>query len=210
MYFHGHVHVAAVPGRRAADLDDLDFFPYPAFGTQYDAEKALDAPIDGFMLSKAPKNVDRRARRSSSTSASRTTQVAWVTADVSNIAAAKDADTSKYTALQKKAAEVIGQAQRITQFLDRDTRPELRRPERACRRSCSSSCRTRTRTSPPSRRRSRTSGTPSGEPRLPEPSRSSRIVRGPDDAISPPTPPDRPARRGQLRPRPGRAAGSAC
>ncbi len=35
----------------AADLADLDFFPYPSFGTQYDAEKALDAPIDGFMLS---------------------------------------------------------------------------------------------------------------------------------------------------------------
>jgi len=34
-----------------ADLDDLDFFPYPNFGTEFDAEKALDAPIDGFMLS---------------------------------------------------------------------------------------------------------------------------------------------------------------
>ena len=34
-----------------ADLADLDFFPYPNFGTQYDAEKALDAPIDGFMIS---------------------------------------------------------------------------------------------------------------------------------------------------------------
>ena len=52
-----------------------------------------------------------------------------------NIAAAKDADTSGYTDLQKKAAEIIGGAQRITQFLDRDTRPTS--PGRtACRPSC--------------------------------------------------------------------------
>ena len=54
--------------------------------------------------------------------------MAWVTADPSNIAAAKDADTSGYTALQKKAAEVIGAAQRITQFLDRDTNPNFAGP----------------------------------------------------------------------------------
>jgi len=48
-----------------------------------------------------------------------------VTQDPGNIAAAKDADTSGYTALQKKAAELIGGAQRITQFLDRDTNPNF-------------------------------------------------------------------------------------
>src|SRR6202008_4132173 len=42
--------------------------------------------------------------------------------------AAKDADTSGYTPLQKKAAEVIGAAQRITQFLDRDTNPNFAAP----------------------------------------------------------------------------------
>ena len=47
---------------------------------------------------------------------------------MSNIAASKDADTSGYTPLQKKAAEVIGQAQRITQFLDRDTNPNFAGP----------------------------------------------------------------------------------
>ena len=30
-----------------ADLADLDFFAYPAFGNSFDAEKSLDAPIDG-------------------------------------------------------------------------------------------------------------------------------------------------------------------
>ena len=53
------------------------------------------------------------------------TQVAWVSQDPSNIAAAKNADTSKYTPLQLKAAQLIGDAQRITQFLDRDTNPNF-------------------------------------------------------------------------------------
>ena len=40
-----------------ADLADLDFFPYPYFGNQYDAEKALDAPIDGYMISSKSPNL---------------------------------------------------------------------------------------------------------------------------------------------------------
>ena len=41
------------------------------------------------------------------------------------IPTANDADTSTYSALQKKAVEVVGEAQRITQFLDRDTRSDF-------------------------------------------------------------------------------------
>jgi multiple sugar transport system substrate-binding protein len=127
MYFHGMFTSQQFQQAGQADLDDLDFFPYPSFGTQFDAEKALDAPIDGFALSKAPKNLDA-AKAFVEHLGQPETQVAWVSADKSNIAAAKDADTSGYTALQKKAAEVIGQAQRITQFLDRDTNPNFAGP----------------------------------------------------------------------------------
>ena len=127
MYFHGMFLSQNFQTAGQADLDDLDFFPYPSFGTQYDAEKALDAPIDGFMLSKAPKNLDG-SKAFLEYLAQPATQVAWVTADKSNIAASKDADTSGYTALQKKAAQVIGEAQRITQFLDRDTNPNFAGP----------------------------------------------------------------------------------
>ena len=111
-----------------ADLDDLDFFPYPDFGTQYDAEKALDAPIDGLMVSANSPNLQAdldSAKAFLEYIALPATQVAWVTADPSNVAAAKDADTSGYSPLQKKAAELIGNAQRITQFLDRDTNPNF-------------------------------------------------------------------------------------
>ncbi|MFL5680349.1 MAG: ABC transporter substrate-binding protein, partial [Chloroflexota bacterium] len=88
MYFHGMFVSQQFQTAGQADLDDLDFFPYPDFGTQYDAEKALDAPIDGFMLSKAPKNLDG-SKAFLEYLAQPATQVAWVTADKSNIAASK-------------------------------------------------------------------------------------------------------------------------
>ena len=114
-----------------AELDDLDFFPYPNFGTEFDAEKALDAPIDGFMVAaNSPtlgENLDA-AKAYMEFLAQPETQVTWVTADPGNIAASKNADTSGYTPLQKKAAELIGGAQRITQFLDRDTNPNFAGP----------------------------------------------------------------------------------
>jgi multiple sugar transport system substrate-binding protein len=114
-----------------ADLADLDFFPYPNFGTQYDAEKALDAPIDGFMIAKNSPSLSTDldgAKAFMEFLATGKAQVIYVTADQGNVAAAKDADTSGYTPLQKKAAELIGNAQRITQFLDRDTNPNFAGP----------------------------------------------------------------------------------
>lgn len=114
-----------------AELDDLDFFPYPNFGTQYDAEKALDAPIDGFMLAANSPSLAAdldAAKAFMEYLAQPATQVTWVSQDPGNVAAAKDADTSGYSPLQKKAAELIGNAQRITQFLDRDTNPNFAGP----------------------------------------------------------------------------------
>jgi multiple sugar transport system substrate-binding protein len=127
MYFHGMFASQQFQTAGQAELDDLDFFSYPTFGNEFDAEKALDAPIDGFMLSKAPKNLDG-SKAFLEYLAAPATQVAWVLQDRSNIAAAKDADTSGYNPLQKKAAQVIGEAQRITQFLDRDTNPNFAGP----------------------------------------------------------------------------------
>jgi multiple sugar transport system substrate-binding protein len=116
-----------------ADLADLDFFPYPALGTPYDAEKALDAPIDGFMVaaksaagSAGPEQ--DAAKQFVSFLGTGAAQTIYVTADPGNVAAAKDADTSGYNPLQKKAVELIGAAQKITQFLDRDTRPDFAGP----------------------------------------------------------------------------------
>jgi multiple sugar transport system substrate-binding protein len=112
----------------AADLADLDFFPFPNLGTTFDAEKALDAPIDGFMISSKSPSLSANLTASKAFIeylGQPATQVAWVTKDPGNIAAAKNADTAGYNPLQKKAAELIGAAQKITQFLDRDTNPNF-------------------------------------------------------------------------------------
>ncbi len=111
-----------------ADLADLDFFPFPTLGTQYDAENALDAPIDVVMQSK----------KSPTLTADQATADAWLQFYAKGstqkllfdqspgfIPAASDADTSAYSALQTKAVQLVSSAGKITQFLDRDSRPDF-------------------------------------------------------------------------------------
>ncbi len=49
----------------------------------------------------------------------------YLKSDPNNVAANGGADTSSYSPLQKKAAETIANAKSISQFLDRDTRPDF-------------------------------------------------------------------------------------
>ena len=52
MYFLGTFAV-----EQAGDAaNDVGFFPFPLLGTEFDSENAIDAPIDGFMMSANPKN----------------------------------------------------------------------------------------------------------------------------------------------------------
>ena len=44
------------------------------------------------------------------------------------VAANKTASTANYTPLQKRSAELIGSAKTISQFLDRDSRPDFTSP----------------------------------------------------------------------------------
>jgi len=52
-------------------------------------------------------------------------QATYLESDPNNIAANQDADTSNYSPLQNKAVELSGAADNISQFLDRDTRPDF-------------------------------------------------------------------------------------
>jgi hypothetical protein len=118
--------------KNQADIDDLDFFPYPTLGTQYDAEAALDAPIDTWQI--AAKSPSLAAEQAAAMAylefwAKGSTQGTFFEHQPGFIPTAKDADTSKYSALQKKAVEVVGNAKRITQFLDRDTRSDFAGPQ---------------------------------------------------------------------------------
>ncbi|TMC42993.1 MAG: carbohydrate ABC transporter substrate-binding protein [Chloroflexi bacterium] len=111
-----------------ADLNDLDFFAFPDMGTQYDGEKALDAPIDIVMMSAKSRtlNADKAQAKSWMQFYGRgSTQLLMFQNAAGFIPTAKDVDTSSYSALQKKAAQIVGQAQKITQFFDRDSRPDF-------------------------------------------------------------------------------------
>ena len=84
---------------------------------------AVEAPIDGYMMRQGRRT--RPAPRScSSTSPSRRRRLC-LKADPSVIATNSKADTSGYTALQKKSVELVKSAKSITQFMDRDTRPDF-------------------------------------------------------------------------------------
>jgi multiple sugar transport system substrate-binding protein len=108
----------------ADERGDLAIFPFPRLGTDFDEEMAIDAPINGFMLSRSPTDPSaaRELLRHFATPAA---QVTYVTANPSRIATATGADESRYTDLQRQMADVISQAGRMAQFFDRDTRPDF-------------------------------------------------------------------------------------
>lgn len=111
-----------------SEIDDLDFFAFPLLGTQYDSEQALDAPIDVWQMSAKSPDLPADATNAKAWLefwAHGSTQILMLKAGTGLLPTGNDTDTSSYTALQKKAVQVVGQAQRITQFLDRDTRPDF-------------------------------------------------------------------------------------
>jgi multiple sugar transport system substrate-binding protein len=103
--------------------EDLDFFSFPEVDSNVGTD-ALDAPIDGFLLSKKPKN-EEGAKALLKYLASGAAQDIYLKNDPNNIATAKDADTSGYSKLQQKAVELVTSASNISQFMDRDTRPDF-------------------------------------------------------------------------------------
>ena len=108
---------------KGAEQDDLTFFNFPEIDSTIGAD-AIEAPIDGYMMAKRPKN-EAGAPSCSSFVGSAEAQNLAVKADPSVIATNDQADQSSYTALQKKSAEYVKSAKSIAQFMDRDTRPDF-------------------------------------------------------------------------------------
>jgi multiple sugar transport system substrate-binding protein len=100
---------------------DIDFFPFPEVDSAY-GQDAIEAPIDGFILSKKGGD-NAAARKLIKYIGTGKAEAVYLATDSNDVAAAKDADTSKYNALQKKAAALISGAKSISQFLDRDAEP---------------------------------------------------------------------------------------
>ena len=120
--------------KNPADLADLDFFPFPSLGTQFDAEKALDAPIDTIQI--AAKSPQLQSELDAAKAylefwSKGTTQLTMFANQPGLIPTATDADTSGYSELQKKAVAIVSEAQKITQYFDRDTRADFAGPNGA-------------------------------------------------------------------------------
>src|SRR5262249_2466810 len=106
-----------------AERADLDFFPFPEIDPA-NARDSVEAPIDGFLLSKKAKNVDG-AKDLLKFLATPKAEDLYLKSDPNNVASNTGRDPSGYTPRKKKAAELIPGAKHISQFLDRDTRPDF-------------------------------------------------------------------------------------
>lgn len=106
-----------------ADRSDLDFFPFPEIDSNIGAD-VVEAPIDGFMMAKRPRNEDG-AKKALEYLGSAKAEDIYLKSDPNNIGANNDADASGYSDLQKKAQTLVSGAKSISQFLDRDTRPDF-------------------------------------------------------------------------------------
>jgi len=105
------------------EQDDLDFFNFPEVDSTIGAD-AIEAPIDGYMMSASPKN-EAGAKKLLAYLGGADAQNLAVKADTSVVATSNKADLGAYTALQKKSAEFVKSAKNIAQFMDRDTRPDF-------------------------------------------------------------------------------------
>ncbi|MEQ1701447.1 MAG: ABC transporter substrate-binding protein [Ilumatobacteraceae bacterium] len=102
-------------------IDDITFFAFPEIDPAH-GQDAVEAPIDGFMMAKSPKN-EAGAKALLEALGQAAAIDAYIAKDPSVVAAHKDAKTDGYNALQKASAELVGSAKYIAQFLDRDTDP---------------------------------------------------------------------------------------
>lgn len=100
---------------------DIDFFPFPEIDPGH-GQDTVEAPTDGFMLSRRPKNHDGAVKLLEFLGGAQAENL-YMGVDPSNVAVNSGAATAAYNPLQKKAAELIAGAKHITQFGDRDSDP---------------------------------------------------------------------------------------
>lgn len=104
------------------DREDLDFFNFPEMDPSVGAT-AIEAPIDGFMMRSDPNSEDR-AKDLLTFLGSAEAATTYISIDA-QIGAHTETDTSSYDTLQQKSADLVTNAENISQFMDRDTRPDF-------------------------------------------------------------------------------------
>jgi multiple sugar transport system substrate-binding protein len=123
MYLLGTFVGGPVSVESKAAYNDLDFFAFPQINAKW-GQDSVEAPIDGFMLSRDPQN-EEGAKALLAYLGSPAAANTYLKSDPNNIGANKRTNTGPYNALQKKSVTLIGSAKHISQFLDRDTRPDF-------------------------------------------------------------------------------------
>jgi multiple sugar transport system substrate-binding protein len=121
MMFQGSNQVAA--NYSTANLPDLDFFVFPEINPSYGTDY-MDAPTDGFMLPKKGKNqaAAKAVLEYIGTGAAETT---FLQTDHWDVGVANGLASPSYNAIQTKSVAEIGKCKNVSQFMDRDTVPDM-------------------------------------------------------------------------------------
>jgi multiple sugar transport system substrate-binding protein len=123
MMFQGTNQVAAQYVSDKADLADLDFFTFPAINPAY-GQDYMDAPTDGFMLSKKAKNPDA-AKAILEYIGTGSAEAAFLKTDQWDVGLATGLQAPTYNAIQKKSVAEIAKCKAVAQFMDRDADPAM-------------------------------------------------------------------------------------
>lgn len=123
MMFQGTNQVAAQYVSDKANLDDLDFFVFPEINPAY-GQDYMDAPTDGFMLSKKAKNVDG-AKAILEYIGTGAAEADFLKTDQWDVGLANGLTVPTYDAIQKKSVTEIGKCKAVAQFMDRDADPAM-------------------------------------------------------------------------------------
>ena len=121
MMFQGSNQVAA--NYAASNLGDLDFFHYPEINSQW-GQDYMDAPTDGFMLPKKAKNKDA-AKSVLKYLGTGEAEANFLKTDHWDVGIANGLIAPTYNDIQKKSVQAIGQMKAVSQFMDRDTVPDM-------------------------------------------------------------------------------------
>jgi len=121
MMFQGSNQVAA--NYSAANLPDLDFFPYPAINPDF-GQDYMDAPADGFMIPKKGKN-QAAAKAILEYIGSADAETDFLKTDHWDVGLASGLVAPSYNDIQKKSAIEIAKCKNVSQFGDRDTVPDM-------------------------------------------------------------------------------------
>jgi multiple sugar transport system substrate-binding protein len=121
LMFQGSNQVAA--NYDPKNLDDLDFFVYPSIDPQWGTD-FMDAPADGFMLPKKGKN-QAAAKKVLEYVGTGDAEATFLKTDKWDVGLASGLQAPTYNAIQKKSVTEIAKCKNVSQFMDRDTVPDM-------------------------------------------------------------------------------------